>query len=189
MLRVTHSGLALAPRRVALIMNREQGNGGASKTRQVVLTELHEGLVGSRLQGVIEVVAGGHGELGRHARVRRVSRDVHVDLTASTPGITLQVTTVRGSPCVAETVKHIPEQGRKARTVQPVTTEPSVGPEGGVGVVIYLSTTRKKQIIISSMEQRQQTRTQKKPPRQHVNSGSDSDRRRSRKSRLRENSA
>jgi hypothetical protein len=36
-------------------------------------------------------------------------------------------------------VKHILEQGRKAGTVQPITTEPSVGPEGGVRVVIHLS--------------------------------------------------
>jgi hypothetical protein len=41
-------------------------------------------------------------------------------------------------------VKHDPEQGREAETVQPITTEPSVGPEGGVGIVIHLSTTRKK---------------------------------------------
>jgi hypothetical protein len=29
-------------------------------------------------------------------------------------------------------VEHVPEQGRKAWTVQPFTTEPSVGPEGGI---------------------------------------------------------
>jgi hypothetical protein len=33
-----------------------------------------------------------------------------VDLTVSTPKLTVQVTTVRGSPRVAETVEHIPEQ-------------------------------------------------------------------------------
>jgi hypothetical protein len=51
----------------------------------VALTELREGMVGSPLQSVIEVVTGGRGELGRHARVRGVSRDVHMDLAASTP--------------------------------------------------------------------------------------------------------
>jgi hypothetical protein len=73
------------------------------------------------------------------------------------------VTMVRGSPRVAKTVKHILKQGRKAQMVQPVPTEPSVGPEGAIRVVIHLSKTRKKQIIISSTEQIQQTRTQKKP--------------------------
>jgi hypothetical protein len=46
---------------------------------------------------------------------------------------------------VAKTVEHIPEQGQKAGTVQPVVTEPSIGPEGGIGVVIHLSETRKKE--------------------------------------------
>jgi hypothetical protein len=49
MLGVTHSGQTLTPRLVALVLNEEQGNGGADKTRQVALTELHEGLVGSPL--------------------------------------------------------------------------------------------------------------------------------------------
>jgi hypothetical protein len=110
----------------------------------VVLTELHEGLMGSPLQGVIEVVVGGRGEPDRHARVGRVSRDVHVDLAASTSELRVRVTTVRGSPRVAEIMKCVLEQSRKAGTVQPVITEPSVGPEGGVGVVIHLSTIRKK---------------------------------------------
>jgi hypothetical protein len=109
----------------------------------VALTELREGLVGSPLHGVIEVVAGGRGEPGRHAWVRRVSRDVHVDLTASMPELTVWATMVRGRPRVAETVKHVPEQGRKARTVQPITTEPSVDPEGGRRVVVHLSETKK----------------------------------------------
>jgi hypothetical protein len=38
--------------------------------------------------------------------------------------------------------------------VQPITTEPSIGLEGGVGVVVHLSKIRKKQINISSIEQR-----------------------------------
>jgi hypothetical protein len=73
--------------------------------------------VGSPLQGVIEVVAGGRGELGHHARVRRVSRDVPVDLAASPPELTVRVTTVCVSPRVAEMVEHVPEQCQKARTV------------------------------------------------------------------------
>jgi hypothetical protein len=122
----------IAPRRVALVLNREQGNGGAGKAQQVALTKLREGLVGNSLQGVIKVVTGGRGEPGRHARVGRVSQDVHVDLAVSTPELTVRATMVRGSPRVAETVK-------------PVATEPSVGPEGGVGVVIHLSEARKNE--------------------------------------------
>jgi hypothetical protein len=134
-LGVAHSGQTLALRRVAHVLNREQGNGVAGKTRQVALKELCESPVGSPLQSVIKVVIGGRGEPGRHAQVRRVSGDVHVDLTAST---------VRWSPLVAEMVEHVPEQGRKTRTLQPVTTEPSIGPEGHIGVVVHLSKTRKK---------------------------------------------
>jgi hypothetical protein len=115
------------------------GNGGVGKARQVALIELREGLVGSPLQGIIEVVVGGHGELGRHARVGRVGQDVHVDLVASTPKLTVRALTVRGSPRVAEMVMHISEQGQKARTMQPITTEPSVGLECSVGVVVHLA--------------------------------------------------
>jgi hypothetical protein len=67
-LGVAHSGQVLTPRRVALVLDREHGNGGAGKVRQVALKEHREGLVGSPLQGVIEVVAGGRGEPSRHAR-------------------------------------------------------------------------------------------------------------------------
>jgi hypothetical protein len=144
MLGVAHIGQALAPCRGALIWNREQGSGGAGKAQLVALVELREGLVSSSLQGVVEIVAGGHGEPGHHARVGRVSQDIHVDLIASMLELTVRMTTVRGSPRVAEMVKHVPEQGRKAGTVQPVATEPSVGPEGDIGVVIHLPTTRKK---------------------------------------------
>jgi hypothetical protein len=143
-LKVAHSGQALTPRRVALILDGEQGNGGASEVRQLVITELCEGLVDSPLQGVVEVVAGSHGEPGRHARVRGVCQDVHMDLTASTPELMVWAATVRGSPRVAKMVKHVPEQGQKAGKVQPVTTKSSVGPEGGIGVVIHLSKTREK---------------------------------------------
>jgi hypothetical protein len=58
----------------------------------------------------------------------------------------------------------------KTGVVQPVATEPSIGSEGGIGVVIHLSKTRKKRINISSIEQRQQTKTPNKPPRQNINS-------------------
>jgi hypothetical protein len=110
-----------------------------------MLTELYEGLVASPLQGVIEVIVGGRGKLGHHARVGKVSQDVHVDLAASMPELMVWVATLHGSPRVAEMVEHIPEQGRKAGMVQRVTMEPSIGPEGGVGVVIHLSGTRKNE--------------------------------------------
>jgi hypothetical protein len=143
-LGVARSGQALTPCRVALNLDGEQGNGGTGKARHVALIELREGLVGSHLQGVIEVIAGGCGEPGRHAWVGRVSQDIHVDLVVSTSKLTVRATPVCRSPRMAEPVEHEPEQGRKAQTVQPVTTEPSVGPDGGVGVVIHLSTTVKK---------------------------------------------
>jgi hypothetical protein len=112
-----------------------------------------------------------------------------MDLTTSTPELTVRVAMVRGSPRVAKAVEHVPEQGRKDETVQPITTKPSVGLKGGMGVVIHLSKTRDKQINISSIEQRQHTRTQNKPSRQHVNSDSDSNQRRSRKTMMSETAA
>jgi hypothetical protein len=42
-LRVANDGHMLAPHRVALIPNREQGNGGVTEDRQVALTKLREG--------------------------------------------------------------------------------------------------------------------------------------------------
>jgi hypothetical protein len=72
----------------------------------------------------------------------------------------VRVTTVRGGPRVAKVVQHIPEQSGKAGVVQPVATEPSVGSEGGVWVVVHLSKIREKQINISSIQQRQQTKLQ-----------------------------
>jgi hypothetical protein len=75
----------------------------------VALTELCEGLVGSPLQSVIEVIVGGCGKPDRHARVEGVSRDVHVDLTTSMPELMVRAATVRGSSRVAKMVKHIPE--------------------------------------------------------------------------------
>jgi hypothetical protein len=47
--------------------------------------------------------ASGRGEPGHHARVRRVSQDIHVDLVASVPELTVQATMVRGSPRVGRT--------------------------------------------------------------------------------------
>jgi hypothetical protein len=108
---------ALSPHRVALILDGEQGNGGIGEAWQVMLTELCEGLVGSPLQSVVEIVVGSRGEPGRHVRLGGVSRDVHMDLAASTPKLIVRAVTVRESPRVAKTVEHILEQGRKARTV------------------------------------------------------------------------
>jgi hypothetical protein len=48
-LRVANGGYALSPHRIALIPNGEQGDGGVTEDWQVVLTELHEGLLGSPL--------------------------------------------------------------------------------------------------------------------------------------------
>jgi hypothetical protein len=104
MLGDANGGQALTPHLVALILDGEQGNDGADEAWQVALTKLCEGLVGSPLQSVIEVVACSRGEPSRHARVGGVSQDVHVAI-------------VRGSPRVAEMVQHIPEQGRETRTM------------------------------------------------------------------------
>jgi hypothetical protein len=156
---------ALTPHHVAHISNREQDVGGAVKDWQVALTELHEGLVGSPLQSVIKIVAHSHGETSRHGRVGGVSREVHMDPAVSTFELTVRVTTVCGSPRVAKAVQHILEQGGKTGVVQPVATEPFIGSEGGVGVVIHLSKTREKRINVLSIEQRQQTKTPNKPPR------------------------
>jgi hypothetical protein len=56
-LGVTNDSHALTPHRVALVSNGEQGDDGTVEARQVALTELHESLVGSPIQGVIKVVA------------------------------------------------------------------------------------------------------------------------------------
>jgi hypothetical protein len=102
------------------------------------------------------------------------------------PELTVWVTMVRGTPHVAKAVQLISEQGGKAGVVQPILTEPSIGSEGGVGVVIHLSKTREKRINISSIEQRQQTKTPNKPPRQNSNPDSDLDWQQSRKTLLTE---
>jgi hypothetical protein len=75
-----------------------------------------------------------------------------MDLTVPQPKLMVQTATVRGKTRVAEAVQHVPKQGGKPGAVQPVTTEPSIGSKGGVGVVIHLSKTREKRINISSVE-------------------------------------
>jgi hypothetical protein len=72
-LGVTDGGHALTPHRIALIPNGEQGKGGVAENRQVVLTELREGLVGSPLQSVVEVVTPSRGKSSHHGRVGGVS--------------------------------------------------------------------------------------------------------------------
>jgi hypothetical protein len=84
-----------------------------------------------------------------------------MDFAAPKPELMVRVATVHGNPRVAKAVQHIPEQGGKTGALQPVTMEPSVGSEGGVGVVVHLLKTREKQINISSIEQRQQTQNSK----------------------------
>jgi hypothetical protein len=143
-LGVADGGHALTPHHVALVPNGEQGNGGVAENWQVVLTELREGLVGSPLQSVVEVVTPSRGKPSRHGRVSGLSRNVHVDLAAPQPELTVWMATVHREPHVAEVVQHVPEQDGKPGAVQPVTTEPSVGSKGGVGVVIHLLKTREK---------------------------------------------
>jgi hypothetical protein len=70
----------------------------------------------------------------------------------STPELIVRAATVRGSPRVAKVVQHILEQGGKVRAVQPIAMEPSIGSEGGIGVVVHLSKTREKRINISSIK-------------------------------------
>jgi hypothetical protein len=160
-LGVADGGHALTTHRVALISNGKQGDGGVTENWQVVLTELREGLVGSPVQSVVEVVTPSRGKPSHHGWVGGVSQNVHMDHAAPQPELMVRTATVRGKPRVAEAVQQIPEQGGKPGAVQPITTEPSVDSKGGVGVVIHLSKTREKRIKISSIEQRQQTKTQK----------------------------
>jgi hypothetical protein len=81
-LQVANGGYALTPHRVALVLNGEHGDGGVTEDRQMALTELCEGLVGSPLQSVIEVVTLSHGKPSCHGRVGGVSWNVHMDLAA-----------------------------------------------------------------------------------------------------------
>jgi hypothetical protein len=109
-----------------------------------VLTELHEGLVGSPLQSVVDVIASSRGKLSHHSRVSGVSRNVHMDLTVLQPKLPVRTATVCRNPRVAKAVQHVPEQGGKTGAMQPITTEPSVGSKDGAGVVIHLLKTREK---------------------------------------------
>jgi hypothetical protein len=118
----------------------------------VALIELHEGLVGSPFQSVIEVITPSRGKPSHHGRVGGVSRNVHMDLAAPQPELTVWVAVIRRKPRAVEAVQHVPEQGGKPGVVQPIATKPSVGYKGGVGVVIHLSKTREKQINISSID-------------------------------------
>jgi hypothetical protein len=160
-LRVTDGGHALTPHRIALIPNGEQGNDNVTKNWQVALTKLREGLVGSPLQSVVEVVTLSRGKPSRHGQVGGVSWNVHVDLTVPQPKLMVWTATVRGKPRVAEAMQHVPEQGGEPGAVQPVTTEPSISSKGGIGIIIHLLKTREKRINISFIEQRQQSKTPK----------------------------
>jgi hypothetical protein len=133
-LGVANGGHTLTPHRVALVSNGEQGDGGVTEDRQVALTELREGLEGSPLQSVIEVVTLRRGEPSHHHRVSGVRRNVHMDLAGPKPEPTVRV---------AKVVQHVPEEGEKTEAVQPVPTEPPISSDGGV-VVIHLSKTREK---------------------------------------------
>jgi hypothetical protein len=75
-----------------------------------------------------------------------------MDLAVPQPKLMVRTAMVHGEPRVAEAVQHVPEQGGKPGVVQPITSEPSVGSKGGIGVVIHLSKTREKRINISSIE-------------------------------------
>jgi hypothetical protein len=98
-----------------------------------------------------------------------VWRDADVDLTMPMPKLVVQAAIVRGGPHEAETVQHVPQQGEKARTVQPVTTEPPINTKGGVGVVIHLSKQRRNGSTFYPSN-RDNNKTQHKPQRQHFNS-------------------
>jgi hypothetical protein len=139
MLGVTNGGHALTPNCVALVPNVEQGDGDVTENQHVALTELCEGLVGSPLQSVVEVIASSRGKPSRHSHVSEVSRNVHMDLEAPQPKLMVRMATVCGNPHVAKAVQHVLEQGGKTGAVQPITMEPSVGSEGGIGVVVHLS--------------------------------------------------
>jgi hypothetical protein len=72
-LGVANGGYVLTPHRVALVSNGEQGDGGVIEDRYVALTEVREGLVGSPLQSVVEVITPSRGKPSHHGRVGGVS--------------------------------------------------------------------------------------------------------------------
>jgi hypothetical protein len=164
-LGVTDGGHALTPHRIALVPNREQGDGSVTEHWQMALTELHEGLVGSPLQSVIEVVPSSRGKPSHHGRVGGVSRNVHMDLVAPQPELMVRTEAIRGKPRVAEAVQHVPEQGGKPVAVQSVTTEPSVGSKGGVGAVIHLLKTRENESTFRPSHRDNKPKLQNKPRR------------------------
>jgi hypothetical protein len=94
----------LTPHRVALVPNGELGDGGVTEEWQVALIELREDLVGWPLQSVIEVVTPSRGKPRRHGQVGGVSQNVHMDLTAPQPELTVRVAMVHGKPRVAKMV-------------------------------------------------------------------------------------
>jgi hypothetical protein len=108
-LGVTDGSHVLTPHRVALVLNGEQGNSGVAENRQVTLTELREGLMGSPLQSVVEVVTPSRSKPSRHGRVGGVSWNVHMNRAAPQPELTVQTAMVRGEPRVAEAMQHVPE--------------------------------------------------------------------------------
>jgi hypothetical protein len=73
-----------------------------------------------------------------------VSLNVHMDLAAPQPELTVWTAMLCRYPHIAKVVQHVPEQGGKIGVVQPITTEPSVGSKGEIGVVIHLLKTREK---------------------------------------------
>jgi hypothetical protein len=99
---VGSGGQVLTPFRVTLVLNGEQGNNSADEARQIVFIELHEDPVGSPLQSVTELVSCGGHEPRHHARVRGVSRDIHVDLTMPMSELTVQAAAVGGAPLCSQ---------------------------------------------------------------------------------------
>jgi hypothetical protein len=83
----------------------------------VSLVELREGLVDSPLQSVIEVIALSCSKPSCHDWVGGVSRNVHMNLATPQPKLMVRAATVRGKPCVAKMVQHVPEQGGKPGAV------------------------------------------------------------------------
>jgi hypothetical protein len=96
-LGVVDGGHTLTPHRITLVLNGEQGNGGVTENRQVALIELCEGLVGSPLQSVVEVVTPSRGKPSHLVWVGGVSQNVHMDLSAPQPKLKVQMATVRGT--------------------------------------------------------------------------------------------
>jgi hypothetical protein len=96
-----------------------------------------------------------------------------MDLAAPQSELTVQTTVIRGTTLVAEAVQHVSEQGKKLGAVQPVTTEPSIGSKGGVGVVIHLSKQGGNESTFHLSNRDNKPKLQNKPRRQqNVNSDS-----------------